>query len=229
MKTKARRLEVSALALAIALVLGSGVAAADPFDDVLSKCVPGGSYGDCLHALAEAHIKLQTLQDGWVVFTLHDPLNSYAVRTYPKAAGRIVLVDVSISADKGKPRKELLDWLTKQIGATAKRTRSGLAAGAAAGCGADGWGVGWVAGASEEPEVQIQLNSPESQSADDEPDKLKPDDALITRQGNGLVDLCFMLPPKAPAQSYIDAPLLSPAILKAFLAAPKFHDGARPG
>jgi hypothetical protein len=162
-----------------------------------------------------------------VSFELQPPLGGVTVRTYKKAVGKIVMVNVVAVADKGKGRKDLLTWLKKQIGRTAKRGRSSLAGGAAAGCGADGWGVGWVAGKTGHPEVQIQLDSPESTAADDDPSKLKPEDALLRRAGNGIVDLCFLLPPAQPGTNYIDTPEISATVMKAFLLSPQFHGVAK--
>jgi hypothetical protein len=136
------------------------------------------------------------------------------------------MVNVVLLEDKGKGRKDLLAWLKKQIGASAKQGRSTIAGGAAAGCGSVGWGVGWTAGKNNHPEVQLQLDSPESTSDSDEPDRVKPEDALLKRNGNGIVDLCFLLPPKGAG--YGDAaPDVSPAVMKAFLASPQFHGKAK--
>lgn len=221
-----RTLITASLVLALA-----GAAAADPLEDALAKCVPGASYTDCVHALQGAGAKLQNQGTEFteVDFNLQPPFGGIGVRTYPGAAGRIVLVDFVISADAGKPRKVLLDWLGKQVGTRAKRARSGAAG---QGCGAAGWGVGWVASPGTEPEVQIQLDSPESPSPDDLPEKHKPDDALLKRQGNGMIDVCFVLPPTSdsfvgtPAH-FIAAPVLSPGVMKAFLASPSFHGIAK--
>jgi len=136
------------------------------------------------------------------------------------------MVDVIVFVNKGRDRKELLTWLSKQVG-TAKRTRSGNAGGAANGCGADGWGVGWVATKSNEPEVQIQLSSPESPSDSDIPEHFKPEDALVKRAGNGLIHLCFLLPTKERYQDFVDTPVISPSALKAFLTSPRFHGTAK--
>jgi hypothetical protein len=206
-----------------------GSAAGGSWEDVLASCVPGAAFDACVNALVAAKLTLRgedTTDHREVSFELQPPLGGVTVRTYKKAAGKIVMVNVVALADKGKGRKDLLTWLKKQIGTTAKRGRSGIAGGAAAGCGADGWGVGWVAGKTSHPEVQIQLDSPESTAANDDPSKHKPEDALLKRAGNGIVDICFLLPPAQPG-SYIDTPEISAAVMKAFLASSHFRGAAK--
>jgi hypothetical protein len=205
-------------------------AAVVSWEDALAVCVPGAAFDDCVAALAAAKLTLRkedTTDHREVSFELQPPFGGISVRTYSKAAGKIVMVNVVVLEDKGKGRKDLLAWLKDQIGSTAKQTRSSIAGGAAAGCGADGWGVGWVAGQAKHPEVEIQLDSPESNSAGDDPNDIKPEDALLKRAGNGIVDLCFLLPPGPPGAGDIDAPSISPTVMKAFLASPRFHGIAK--
>ena len=190
--------------------------------------MPGAAFDDCAAQLAAHGLTLRkedTTDHREISFELAPPFGGITVRTYSKAAGKIVMVDVVALADKGKPRKELLAWFQDQIGKTARQARSGMAGGAAAGCGADGWGVGWVPDGAEHPEVELQLDSPESEAASDEPDRIKPEDALVKRAGNGIVDVCFLLP--ARGGGYVEAPQLSPAVMTAFLASPRFHGIAR--
>jgi hypothetical protein len=201
-------------------------AALEPWEQAVLKCAPGAVFDDCVKGLEAANIKLQRADrdgGGDVSFQLEASRVPVRVRTYRKAAGKIAMLDMMLAEEKGKGRKDLVAWFRKQIGSAGKQDRSGIAGGAAAGCGQPGWGVGWVAGKSSEPEVQIQLDSPESQSASDEAENFKPEDALVKREGNGVVHVCFLMPPKAPGQPYIDAPVLSPEVLKAFVASPRFH------
>ncbi|HWE28710.1 MAG TPA: hypothetical protein VHB97_11955 [Polyangia bacterium] len=208
----------------------STVAAAEPWEDAVASCAPGAPFDACVHALETSGVKLRKVDRSnyrEVTFELQRPFGGIGVRTYPKANGRIVDLSFTVFADKGKPRKDLLAWMAGQVGSTAKQVRAGDARGAAVDCGEDGWGVGWAGSASSEPEVELELTSPESQSADDDPGKIKPEDALVKRQGNGLVGVCFVLPPKDGSQDFIDAPVLSVHAMKAFVASSQFHGVAR--
>lgn len=224
--TKARR-RSAALAVAVAAGLAAP-AAADPSPDweaALQKCVPGAPFDACAAALEAAKLKLRKEDNGDHVelgVSLLPPLGGWAVRTYKKAGGKIASVRVTLMEPKGKGRKDVLAWLKKQIGTSAKQGRGG---GPAEACGADGWGVGWVASKSEDPEVQLQLHSPESTSDRDLPSKHKPEDALLKRDGDDALVLCFILPTKGT--DYVDAPVIAPATLQAFLASPLFHGKAK--
>jgi len=226
---KARPPELAAL-VTLSLLLMSGVAAAEPWEDAVATCAPGAPFDACVHALETAGVKLRKVDRAdyrEVTFDLQRPFGGGGVRTYPKASGRIVDASFTMYLDKGKPRRDLMTWMAKQVGSKAKQVRASHARGAAADCGEDGWGVGWAGSASGEPEVELELTSPESQSADDEPDKLKPEDALVKRQGNGLVGVCFILPPKNGSQDFIATPELSVAAMKAYLSSPRFHGVAK--
>jgi hypothetical protein len=228
---KARR-RSAPIAAAIALSLGCGApaASADPaaadWEAALQKCLPGAPFDACAAALTAAKLTLRKEDNGDHVelgFALQAPLGGYAVRTYKKAGGKVAAVRVTLIEPKGKGRKAVLTWFKQQIGTSARQGRSG---GPAEGCGADGWGVGWVAGKSPDPEVELQLHSPESASDSDNPEKLKPEDALLKRAGDDGVVACFVLPTKAGSAGYVDAPAISPATLQAFLASPLFHGKA---
>lgn len=226
---KARR-RSAALAAVIALGCGPTMVAAEPGADweaALQKCLPGAPFDACAAALTAAKLTLRKEDNGDHVelgFALQAPFGGYAVRTYKKAGGKVASVRITLLESKGKGRKDVLAWFKKQIGTSAKQGRSG---GPAEGCGADGWGVGWVASKSEDPEVELQLHSPESSSDSDNPDKIKPEDALVKREGDGGVVACFVLPTKAGNPDYVDAPAISPATLQAFLASPLFHGKAK--
>jgi hypothetical protein len=229
MKMKARRPELAAL-VSLSLLLMSGVAVAEPWEDAVATCAPGSPYDACVHALEKAGVKLRKVdRDDYreVTFELQPPFGGVGVRTYPKAGGRIVNTMVAAFLDKGKPRKDLVSWMTTQVGSKAKQVRAGGARGAAANCGEEGWGVGWAGSASSEPEVELELTSPESESANDQPGRFKPVEALVKRQGNGLVGVCFVLPPQNGSEDFIATPVLSVAAMKAYLTSSQFHGVAR--
>jgi len=205
-------------------------AGAQPWEDAVATCAPGSSFEVCVHALDVAGVKLRKVDRAdyrEVTFDLQRPFGGVGVRTYPKADGRIVDASFTMYLDQGAPRRDLVRWMAKQLGPQAKQVRAGNARGAAADCGEDGWGVGWAGSASSEPEVELELTSPESQSANDEPDKLEPEDALVKRQGNGLVGACFVLPPKNGSPEFITTPDFSVAAMKAYLSSPWWHGVAR--
>jgi hypothetical protein len=200
------------------------------WEDAVATCAPGTPYDACVHALEGAGVKLRKVDRAdyrEVTFELQPPFGGVGVRTYPNAGGRIVNTMVAVFLDQGKPRKDLVTWMAAQVGASATQVRAGGARGAAANCGEEGWGVGWAGPSSSEPEVELELTSPESESANDQPDKRKPIDALVERQGNGLVGVCFVLPPQNGKDEPIAAPALSVAAMKAYLASPQFHGVAR--
>lgn len=202
--------------------------AAASWEDALLKCAPGAVFDDCVSALEAAKIAVRksgASNYSEVSVELQPPFAGLGVRTYKKAGGKVVTFNVSIYESKGKGRKDLLGWLRKQVG-SAKETRGGTAGGVAGRCGEAGWGVGWLGSKSREPEVQLQLSSPESTSASDAPERLKPEDALVKREGNGVVVVCFLLPPTKPGKDFIDAPEISVTAMKAFLASPRFHGKA---
>jgi hypothetical protein len=229
MKARRRSLGI-AVAVLTALPLSHMAQAEPAWEDALQTCVPGAVFDDCVAALGAAKLTLRkadTTDHREVSFELQPPFGGVSVRTYSKAGGKIVTVNVVLLEGKGKGRKDLLAWLKKQIGSTAKQERSSMAGGAAAGCGADGWGVGWVASKTKHPEVELQLDSPESTSDNDEPSRVKPEDALLKRAGNDIVDLCFLLPPGKSGPGYIEAPEISATVMKAYLASPQFHGKAK--
>ena len=191
--------------------------------------MPGAPFAACAAALTAAKLTLRKEDNGDHVelgFNLAPPLAGFSVRTYQDAAGKVATVRVSLVESKGKGRKAVLDWLKGQIGASAKQGRGG--GGAVEACGAQGWGVGWGTDRSPDPEVELQLGSPESTSDHDLPEQFKkPEDALLKREGNGVVILCFNLPSKPHSREYVDAPVIAATTLQAFLASPLFHGKAK--
>jgi hypothetical protein len=199
------------------------------WEDALAGCIPGSSFDVCVSRLKAAKVNVTVNNDAKesvATFGLQRPYGSVWVRTTPRSGGKIVTVGLWMLMDAGEPRKTLLEWFQRQIGTSAKSGRSVGSGEWAEGCGADGWGVGWIAPKSEVPEVILQLDSPQSESPNDPPERHKPEDALVKRAGNFTINICFLLPPSATGQEYVDSPAISPATMKAFLQSSHFHGKA---
>jgi hypothetical protein len=230
---KGKRLNHYLAALCAAgLVSIAGSARADSWEQALATCVPGGPFDTCVKALKAANLTVRDrplgAQGREAGFELQAPFGGVSIRTFNGAQDRIVAIDIIAFLDKGKERGEVLSFFKSEAGG-AKQDRASVA-GAGQDCGADGWGVAWLGAKGDQPEVELQLDSPEATSPRDTvADRFKPEDALVKREGNGTVHICFLLPkPSVTSNGFIDAPTLSPKLFKAFLQSPYFHGKARP-
>jgi hypothetical protein len=203
----------------------------------LKSCAPGASFKSCAAALAGAGVKARELDNdpGAVVrgkiVDLTGGLSQVVITTRKSAGDRVTSVVFGVLLKPGKPRRALLDWVKKNVEPSSVKTTRAGTHGAADHCGAKGFGVGWVGAQTPEPEVQVQLDSPEaSNPRDTDPDNFpSEEEALIKPKGNGTVDVCFLLPNASDStvDNFVAQPQVSTTLLPKFLASGFFHGKAK--